>query len=115
MLFLVVFYQTMVPVFFVSRSIVLRVLFYLYILFIVIIFIVGKTVCCCVGSCRTTHIPADEAFRLSPCVCMCVRVCLWKEQQAAFYFSCYANEVNQNWLSTQKTTVRAWLIQANQI
>ena len=59
--------------------------------------------------------PADEAVRLYPCVCMCVRVCLWKERQAALYFSGQANEVNQKWLSTQKITVRAWLIQANQI
>ena len=108
------FYQTIVPVFFVSRTIVLRVVFYIYILLIVIIFIVGKTVCCCVGSSCTTHIPADEAVRLYPCVWMCVRMCSWKERQAAFNLSGRPNEVNPNWLSTQKVTVRAWLIQANQ-
>ena len=89
-------YQTIVPVFFVSRTIVLRALFYVYMLFIAIIFIVGKTVCCCVGSSCTTHMPADEAVRLYPCACMSVRACLWKERQAAFYFSGRANEFNQN-------------------
>ena len=69
-------YQTIVPVFFVSRTIVLRVLFYVYMLFIAIIFIVGKTVCCCVGSSCTTHIPADKAIRVYPCVRMCGRVFL---------------------------------------
>ncbi len=98
-------------------------------LFIVIIFIGGKSVCYCVSSCCTTHIPADEAVCLYPCVCMrvgcvllcvfvcvcvfvcacvcacvcasvcasvcvlcvsvcvCTYVCLWKERQAAMYFS----------------------------